>query len=53
MFTPLMVDDPSEPRPAAARAIAKLEIRVDDVVIRTEVEADRLADVIRAVRASR
>lgn len=53
MFAPLMVDEPSEPRPAAARAIAKLEIRVDDVVIRTEVEADHLADVIRAVRASR
>ena len=53
MFAPLMVDDPSEPQPAAARAIAKLEIRVDDVVIRTEVEADHLADVIRAVRASR
>ncbi len=53
MFAPLMVDEPSEPRPAVARATAKLEIRVGDVVIRTEVEADHLAGVIRAVRASR
>ena len=36
-----------------ARATAKLEIRIDDVVILTEVEADHLADVIRAVRALR
>lgn len=52
IFAPLMVDEPSEPRPAVARATAKLEIRVGDVVIRTEVEADHLAGVIRAVRAS-
>jgi hypothetical protein len=44
MFAPLMVDERSE-----ARATAKLEIRVGDVVIRTEVEADHLAGVIRAV----
>ena len=52
MFAPLMVDEPLEPQPAMW-ATAKLEIRIDDVVILTEVEADHLADVIRAVRASR
>ena len=52
MFAPLMVDEPLEPQPAMW-ATAKLEIRIDDVVILTEVEADHLADVIRAVRALR
>jgi transposase len=32
MFAPLMVDEASEPRPAVARATAKLDIRVGDVV---------------------
>ena len=34
-------------------ALAKLEIMVGDVVIRTEVEVDHLAAVILAMRASR
>ena len=34
-------------------ALAKLEIMVGDVVIRTEVEVDHLAGVILAMRASR
>ena len=51
MFAPLVVDE--MPKPRAAAALAKLEILVGDVVIRTEVEIDHLAGVILAMRASR
>jgi transposase len=47
MFAPLMT------RAAVQPALAKLEIVVSDVVIRTEVEVDDLAGVILAMRASR
>ena len=53
MFAPLVVDEMLKPRAAVQPALAKLEILVDDVVIRTEVEIDHLAGVILAMRASR
>jgi hypothetical protein len=42
-----------KPRATVQPALAKLEILVGDVVIRTEVEIDHLAGVILAMRASR
>ena len=53
MFAPLVVDEMPKPRVAVQPALAKLEILVGDVVIRTEVEIDNLAGVILAMRASR
>jgi transposase len=56
MFAPLMVEEPSAPqrtmRPPKS-APAKVEIVIDDMVIRTAVDLEHLAQVIRAVRASR
>lgn len=58
LFAPLLVDveeavslrlPPKPPKPA----VAKVEIAVGDAVIRTAVEIEQLAQVIRAVRASR
>ena len=53
MFAPLVVDEMPKPRAAVQPALAKLEILVGDVVIRTEVEIDHLTGVILAMRASR
>lgn len=53
MFAPLVVDETPKTRAAVKPALAKLEIVVGDVVIRTEVEIDHLAGVILAMRASR
>ncbi|MER8944209.1 transposase [Mesorhizobium sp. M0915] len=56
MFAPLMVDDSSAPqrrmRPPKSTP-AKVEIVIDDMVIRTAVDLEQLSQVIRAVRASR
>lgn len=50
-FAPLMVEGPLEERPAA---LAKLEIAIGDIVVRTEatIDGEQLSRVIRAVRAS-
>ena len=53
MFAPLVVDGMPKTLAAVHPALAKLEIMVGDVVIRTEVEVDHLAGVILAMRASR
>jgi len=53
MFAPLMLDETPMTRAAVQPALAKLEIMVNDVVIRTEVEVDDLAGVTMAMRASR
>ena len=53
MFAPLVVDGMPKTLAAVQPALAKLEIMVGDVVIRTEVEVDDLAGVILAMRASR
>jgi transposase len=53
MFAPLMLDETPMTRAAMQPALAKLEIVVSDVVIRTEVEVEHLAGVILAMRASR
>jgi len=56
MFAPLMVEEASAPqrriRPPKSPP-AKVEIVIDDMVIRTAVDLDDLPQVIRAVRASR
>lgn len=56
MFAQLMVDDSSAPqrrmRPSKSTP-AKVEIVIDDMVIRTAVDLEQLSQVIRAVRASR
>jgi transposase len=56
MFAPVMVDEASAlqrtMRPPKS-APAKVEIVIDDVVIRTAVDLEDLAQVIRAARASR
>jgi len=52
MFAPLVVDEVPKTR-ASLPALAKLEITVGDVVIRTEVDVDDLAGVVLAMRASR
>lgn len=56
MFAPLMVEEASAPqrriRPPKSPP-AKVEIVIDDMVIRTAVDLDDLPRVIRAVRASR
>lgn len=56
LFAPLLVDDaqsPLLPPKPPKSAAAKVEIVVGDAVIRTTVEVEQLAQVIRAVRASR
>ena len=53
MFAPLVVDGMPKTVAAVQPALAKLEIMVGDVVIRTEVEVEHLAGVILAMRASR
>jgi transposase len=56
MFAPLMVEGSSTPQRAMRppkSAPAKVEIVIDDMVIRTTVDLEHLAQVIRAVRASR
>ncbi len=57
LFAPLMVEEalPSVSRPGKAPRVApaKVEIVIDGVVIRTTVDVEELAQVIRAVRASR
>jgi transposase len=59
-FATLMLEDPSELRlsapprkPAPGQALARLELVVDDVLIRAEVGVEQLSAVIRAVRGSR
>ena len=55
LFAPLLVDDALSPRlpPKPPKsAAAEVEIVVGDAVIRTTVEVEQLAQVIRAVRAS-
>lgn len=56
MFAPLLVDETSAPqrttRPPKSPP-AKVEIVIDDMVIRTAVDLEHLPQVIRAVRASR
>ena len=53
MFAPLVVDEVPKTRASLQPALAKLEIMVGDVVIRTEVDVDDLAGVVLAMRASR
>ncbi len=57
MFAPLMVEETSSPPQQAGKAPraapAQVEIVIDDVVIRTAVDVEQLAQVIRAVRTSR
>lgn len=56
MFAPLMVEGSSAPRRTMRppkSAPAKVEIVIDDIVIRTTVDLEHLAQIIRAVRASR
>lgn len=53
----MMVEEalPSAQRPGKAPRVApaKVEIVIDDEVMRTAVDVEQLAQVIRAVRASR
>ena len=53
MFAPLVVDEVPKTRASLQPALAKLEIMVGDVVIRTEVDVDDLAGVVLAMRGSR
>ena len=53
MFAPMVVDEMPQTRAALQPALAKLQIMVGDVVIRTEVEVDHLAGLVLAMRASR
>lgn len=56
LFAPFLEEESSSPRltPKPPKsAPAKVEIVVGDAVIRTAVEIEQLAQVIRAVRASR
>jgi transposase len=59
-YATLMLEEPSELRlsalprqPAPGQALARLELVVDDVLIRAEVGVEQLSAVIRAVRGSR
>jgi len=56
LFAPLLVEDaPSSrlPTKPPKSTLAKVEIVIDGMVIRTAVDVEQLAEVIRAVRASR
>jgi len=56
LFAPLLVEDAPSPRlptKPPKSVPAKVEIAIDGMVIRTTVEVEQLAQVIRAVRASR
>ncbi len=56
LFAPLLVEEAPPPRVTRKppkSAPAKVEIAIDGMVIRTTVEVEQLAQVIRAVRASR
>ncbi|CAH1649649.1 transposase [Hyphomicrobiales bacterium] len=56
LFAPVLVEDapsPRVPRKPPKSAPAKIEIVIDGMVIRTAVAIEQLAQVIRAVRASR
>ncbi|SFD63600.1 transposase [Bosea sp. CRIB-10] len=56
LFAPLLVEEapsPGLPTKPAKSAPAKFEIVIDGMVIRTAVEVEQLAQLIRAVRASR
>lgn len=56
LFAPLLVEEPPSPRltrKLPKSAPVKVEIVVGDAVIRTAVDIEQLAQVIRAVRASR
>lgn len=56
LFAPLLVEEAPSPRltPKPPKsAAAKVEIAIDGMVIRTTVDVEQLAQVIRAVRASR
>ncbi len=56
MFAPLLVDETSAPQRtmrSPKSPPAKVEIVIDDMVIRTSVDLEHLPQVIRAVRASR
>ena len=53
MFAPLVVDGMPTTLAAVHPALAKLEIMVGDMVIRTEIEVNHLAGLILAMRASR
>ena len=56
MFAPLVVEETSAPQRTMGHAKAppaKVEIVIDDMVIRTAVDLEHLPQVIRAVRASR
>ncbi len=56
MFAPLLVDESSAPQRtmrSPKSPPAKVEIVIDDMVIRTSVDLEHLQQVIRAVRASR
>lgn len=56
LFAPLLVEEAPAPRvtPKLPKsALAKVEIAIDGMMIRTTVEVEQLAQVIRAVRASR
>jgi transposase len=50
-FASLMVEEPLKERPAR---LARLEIAIGDIVVRTDatIDAEQLSRVIRAVRAS-
>lgn len=53
MFAPLVVDEVPKTRASLQPALAKLEIMVGDVVIRTEVDVDDLAGMVLAMRGAR
>ncbi len=57
IFAPLMVEEshlpPQQPTKLPRPAPAKVEIVIEDMVIRMAVAPEQLAQVIRAVRASR
>lgn len=58
-FAPLMIEEaspppqPQQPARPSRVAPAKVEIVIDDIVVRTTVEVEQLSQVLRAVRASR
>lgn len=56
-FAPLMIEEASPPprRPTRPSRVApaKVEIVIDDMVVRTTVDVEQLSQLLRAVRASR